>query len=84
LREILSSFITNLTVSDRGSILLINTVLFSLIGCPEEITRMTAVSFFRLFRLIITLHFVFSKGFYYKQIIANYRMVENKSRKNFF
>ena len=45
LREILSSFITNLTVSGPTSISLINAVLLSLTGCPEEISRMTAVSF---------------------------------------
>ncbi len=56
LREILSSFITNLTVSDTESISLINTVLSSLIGCPEEISRVTAVNNFRLLRFNINLY----------------------------
>ncbi len=44
-REILSFFITNLTVSDKASISLINTVLESLTQCPEEISRVMAVKF---------------------------------------
>ena len=42
----LSYFITNLTIFDQTSILLVNSVLVSLTRCPEEISRAMAVKFF--------------------------------------